>query len=89
MSGLGKGLGSEADSAVVRFFEPPDDWPRDRFVLGEEFEVGGTHETWGWIIYEKVWEGEGAAARQVLRAWASARTLAELLSKAETKLALT
>lgn len=82
---------------VEEFFEPPvGHWrfgafPPDSLLISEAFEVGGTYETWGWIMYEKSYvdgsamPGHGGAVYR-LKTFASARTLPKLLEQAEMRM---
>lgn len=77
---------------VEEFYEPPvGHWrfgafPPDRFVVGMAFEVGGTHEDWGWIMYEKTYVPESRPAAWTLTSFVQARTLTELIQKADWKM---
>lgn len=80
---------------VEEFYEPPvGQWrfgafPPDRLLIGMAFEAGGAYEDWGWVMYEKTFvEGSGLTEHGGcwrLRRFAEARTLPDLLAKAEAR----
>ncbi len=78
--------------SVEEFFEPPvGQWrfgafPPDRFLVGMAFEVGGAYEDWGWIVYEKTYVPDSRPSCWRLTTFCSARTLGELLRKADLKM---
>jgi len=97
---------NDPPETLEEFYEPPvGHWrfgafPPDRFVVGMAFEVGGAYEDWGWIIYEKVFEGhyEKPAEERPgshipprgplykLKPFCTARRLPDLLAKTDEKM---
>lgn len=74
---------------VTDFFLPSyghnrfGNFPPEQFMISMEFEVGGTYENWGWIMYEKLYDNN----TKTYKTFCTARTLKDLLEKAEKLLA--